>query len=291
MPALTVRHLDCATMRPRVPARLINRDNGRFPDGTMVAHCLLVEVADGLCLVDTGYGLDDVADPRGRIGRLFAGAVGPVCDPSQTAARQVEALGYARDDVRHIVLTHLDPDHAGGLGDFPRARVHLLADELAAALKPQTLIERQRYLAVQWAHGPEWVSHTADGEPWYGFDAVRDLPGLPPEILMVPLVGHTRGHAAIAVQGPRGWLLHCGDAYFHRDETHPRHPTCSAGLRLFQRLTAVQRAPQLMNQQRLRELRAAHDADVTVFCAHDPWELDQLLDGRPSPRTPTRGDR
>ncbi|MFD0510570.1 MBL fold metallo-hydrolase [Streptomyces aureus] len=31
-------------------------------------------------------------------------------------------LGYAVDDVRHIVLTHLDLDHAGGLPDFPRAR-------------------------------------------------------------------------------------------------------------------------------------------------------------------------
>jgi glyoxylase-like metal-dependent hydrolase (beta-lactamase superfamily II) len=33
-------------------------------------------------------------------------------------ARQVERLGYRREDVRHIVLTHLDMDHAGGLRVF-----------------------------------------------------------------------------------------------------------------------------------------------------------------------------
>jgi len=32
-------------------------------------------------------------------------------------------------DVRHIVLTHLGFDHAGGLDDFPAATVHLLRQE------------------------------------------------------------------------------------------------------------------------------------------------------------------
>ncbi|MFE6931116.1 MBL fold metallo-hydrolase [Streptomyces sp. NPDC057699] len=43
----------------------------------------------------------------------------------QTAARQVEKLGFSRDDVRHIVLTHFDADRIGGLADFPDAQVHL----------------------------------------------------------------------------------------------------------------------------------------------------------------------
>ena len=38
------------------------------------------------------------------------------------------------------------------------------------------------------------------GEPWMGFDAVRDLDGLPPEILLVPLAGHTWGHSGVAVR-------------------------------------------------------------------------------------------
>ncbi|WP_223281445.1 MBL fold metallo-hydrolase [Streptomyces antnestii] len=45
----------------------------------------------------------------------------PVLDTGETAVRQVAALGYDIEDVRHIVLTHLDLDHAGGLRDFPPA--------------------------------------------------------------------------------------------------------------------------------------------------------------------------
>ena len=29
---------------------------------------------------------------------------------------------------------------------------------------------------------------------------------------MVPLAGHTPGHAGVAVETPPGWLFHCGDA-------------------------------------------------------------------------------
>src|SRR3546814_2886084 len=57
------------------------------------------------------------------------------------------------------------------------------------------------------------------GERWFGFEAVRDLDGLPPEILLVPLPGHTWGHSGVAVQEDGGgWLLHAGDAYFYRGE-------------------------------------------------------------------------
>lgn len=45
---------------------------------------------------------------------------------------------------------------------------------------------------------------------------MRRLTGLPPEILALPLPGHSRGHAAIAVDTGHGWLVHAGDAYFHR---------------------------------------------------------------------------
>ena len=52
-----------------------------------------------------------------------------------TWARQVEALGYSARDVRHIVVTHLDPDHAGGLSDFPDAEVHIFRAEHKAAME------------------------------------------------------------------------------------------------------------------------------------------------------------
>ena len=87
-------------------------------------------------LVDTGFGLGDVARPR-RLSAFFRNANRVQLDAEQTARRQIERLGLRPDDVRHIVLTHLDFDHAGGIEDFPNATVHVMDAELrAATLRP-----------------------------------------------------------------------------------------------------------------------------------------------------------
>ena len=105
----------------------------------------------------------------------------------------MQALGYRPADVRDIVVTHLDLDHAGGLGDFPHARVHVHTDELAAARSRSHPKEKGRYIAAQWAHGPDWVEHTASGgDGWFGFEAVQ---AVGEDVLLVPLRGHTRGHS------------------------------------------------------------------------------------------------
>jgi glyoxylase-like metal-dependent hydrolase (beta-lactamase superfamily II) len=261
-----VHHLSCATMCPaagRVPGLMPRR---------LVTHCLLVENPDGLTLVDTGFGTADVADPR-RLGRAFTAAVGARFDPSETAVARVAALGFAPSDVRRIVVTHLDLDHAGGLGDFPHAEVHVHADELSAARRP-TLRERARYIEPQWAHGPSWVEHRPTaGESWFDFSEVSVIDD---DLVLVPLAGHTRGHSGVGVRRPDGtWLLHAGDAYFfHGEKEQPA--TCPPGLRAFQRLVAVDNRARLENQRRLRSLHADHGDDVTVFCAHDEAELAAL---------------
>lgn len=59
-----IHHLDCGTMCPRAAHRLHLVEE---PGATMVAHCLLLETADGLVLLDTGFGTGDLARPR-RLG-------------------------------------------------------------------------------------------------------------------------------------------------------------------------------------------------------------------------------
>jgi glyoxylase-like metal-dependent hydrolase (beta-lactamase superfamily II) len=238
----------------------------------LVAHCLLVEGDDGLTLVDTGFGTGDLADPK-RLGRAFTAAVGARFDPDETALAQLRSLGFAASDVRRIVVTHLDLDHAGGLGDFPDATVHVHADELAAALRPRAR-ERARYVSQHWAHGPSWVEHRpAAGEGWFGFESVS---AIDEELVLVPLQGHTRGHSGVGVRRPDGgWFLHAGDAYFFHGELQ-QPPACPPGLRAFQRLVEVDHRSRVENQQRLRTLHAEHGDQVTVFSAHDESELAAL---------------
>jgi glyoxylase-like metal-dependent hydrolase (beta-lactamase superfamily II) len=237
----------------------------------MVAHVLLVERDAGLLLVDTGYGSGELADP-GRLGKPYQALVRPVLDPAETALTQVKELGFAPEDVTDIALTHLDSDHAGGLVDFPHARVHLHRLEYDAATNPTTR-EKARYRPAQWAHGPQWVRHDEPGDDWFGFPAVTALDG---DIVIVPLLGHTRGHAGVAVRdGSDHWLLHAGDAIF--DQNQVQTPaSCHRGVAIIQTLMAVDNKVRRSNTERLQELVASHSDEVTVICAHDKAQYDAL---------------
>jgi glyoxylase-like metal-dependent hydrolase (beta-lactamase superfamily II) len=278
---MRVHHLDCCTMCPRGRSAL--NGEGRLRErATLVGHCLLLETpAHGLVLVDTGIGVADVRDTR-RLGALFGPAMAvDATKTSMPALPQIEALGYRRQDVRHIVLTHIDFDHAGGLPDFPQAKVHVHAREKEAAVARRTLKDRTRYRLPQLAHGPDWETYDAVGEAWNGVPA-RQLTGLPPEILALPLAGHSRGHAAIAVDTGRGWLVHAGDAYFHRSVLERGDASATPwALRWIERFIAADYARVRANHALLADL--AKRDDVTVFSAHDPLEFQRLRAGEPAP--------
>jgi glyoxylase-like metal-dependent hydrolase (beta-lactamase superfamily II) len=269
-----IHHLNCGSMRT------IDTEEGGLP---AVCHCLLIETdRDGLVLVESGIGTTAVARPEESLGAEFLGRAQPVLDLSETALHRITDLGLRPEDVRHIVLSHLDLDHAGGLADFPWAKVHVSeAEHRAAMAAPGAHPEdRLRYRPAQWAHRPHWVTYAGpSGEPWFGFDAVRPLDGLDAEILLVPLGGHTRGHSAIAVGDSGRWLLHCGDAYYFHREVDPDRPEGHAGMDILQQITEVDRPLRLGNHARLRELVRLHGDEVDVFSAHDPWELARYTGG------------
>ena len=254
----------------------MNGEGTLFARARLVTHCLLIETdTHGLVLVDTGIGVDDLRDTR-RLGPLFGRAM--AIDATQThmpALAQVEALGFRRKDVQHVVLTHLDFDHAGGLPDFPDAKVHVHATEKDAALTSATFNQKERYRSLQFVHGPVWKTYAALGEAWKDVPAVRQLDGLPPEILAIPMPGHSRGHAAIAVDTGRGWLVHAGDAYFHRSVIQRGDASDMPwALRGIERFIAVDYRRVRANHAILAQL-AKHD-DVTIFSSHDPVEYERL---------------
>jgi glyoxylase-like metal-dependent hydrolase (beta-lactamase superfamily II) len=114
-----IHHLNCISTCPAGGHLMDARTPGVLTRGHLCCHCLLLETSAGLVLVDTGLGLRDVAQPRTRLSGFFLALLAPDLREEMTAARQVEQLGFRREDVRHIVLTHLDFDHAGGLDDSP----------------------------------------------------------------------------------------------------------------------------------------------------------------------------
>ena len=241
------------------------------PNPKISCHCLLLRDRAGLALVETGIGLEDVRDPTGRIGQHLIDVAGFQFSEPDTAVRQLAGRGVASQDVTHLILTHLDPDHAGGLADSPSAQVHVSSEELDAMR-----VGHPRYLPIQFGHGPKWVTRgPARVEDWFGFPARRVDLGFESPILLVPLFGHTAGHCGVAVRAGTGWLLHAGDAYYLRgelaDREHPVGPVAAA--------QSVDNARRLESLERLRVLQRDHGHEVRLLGYHDVAELPQALGG------------
>jgi len=280
---MKIHYLNCGTDCPLGGPLFDGVSKG--PLARLSCAVQLIETGAGLVLIDTGYGVQDVRHPHPRLSRTFDALLNIRFRIEETALHQVQALGFSPRDVRHIILTHMDFDHAGGVEDFPEARVHVMARERnAAERKRRGFVARRRYRPVQWNDVRDWRTYAGAGEPWLGFDAVRDLDGLPPEILIVPLPGHTWGHAGVAVQQGDRWVLNAGDAYFFRGEMDTQNPHCTPGLSAYQRLMEVDRTSRLANQDRLRTLKRTQGDSVTVFCSHDALELQQLQADAPGAR-------
>jgi glyoxylase-like metal-dependent hydrolase (beta-lactamase superfamily II) len=253
---MKIHHLNCGTMKLPSP---------------MVCHVLLIETDNGLVLVDSGYGTDDCDHPT-RVGPTRH-MLRATLSRAETAAHQIERLGFRRDDVRHIVITHLDADHAGGLSDFPAAQVHVTSAEALGAIRAPSRREKIRYRSDQWAHKPTIVEHDPHGENWRGFAAAKELTEISPGIALVSLPGHTRGHACVAVDAGHRWVLHAGDAFYHHGTLDGT--AVPRGLAAMESLVAFDRKRVLDNHARLAELYRRQDPDLVIVCAHDPTLLDQ----------------
>jgi glyoxylase-like metal-dependent hydrolase (beta-lactamase superfamily II) len=243
----TIHHLNCGTLK--VP---------NFP--TVVCHCLLLKEGRHLALIDTGIGLQDAQ----RLDQSLIDMAGFQFNEEDTAVRRIEALGFDPGDVRHIVLTHADPDHVGGLSDFPSARIHIAAEELGSFVRGN-----DRYVPAQFIHEPQWVPCLRSNREWFGLESRRVGVRFSSEVRLIPLFGHTFGHCGVAIQQGDKWLLHVGDSYYLREElTTDDHPVSSI---------AAQRADddgqRRTSLDHLRRLMRDHGEEVEIIGYHDIKEL------------------
>jgi len=172
--------------------------------------CILIESDDGLVLVDTGLGTRDYVHAPGILQIFKLVTIVPL-DPEEAAIRQIARLGFQPEDVHHIVLTHMHFDHAGGLPDFPWAKVHVHKREYEAFKSGR--IHRWTdggYNRRILDHKPDVALYEGTGEKWYDFEAIR-LP-FEPEMYLIPLFGHSAGHCGVAVKDGGDWLLQVADA-------------------------------------------------------------------------------
>jgi glyoxylase-like metal-dependent hydrolase (beta-lactamase superfamily II) len=249
-----IQHLNCASLHPYIP-----------PIDSIV-NCLLVESDDGYLLVDTGFGKQDYLDPSPFM-RAFIALLRTPQNLEETAIEQVKSFGIDPPDVRHIVLTHMHLDHAGGLPDFPWAQVHVHRSEFEMGMS-RSLPLGPFYRPEHWVHNPNWILYDTPVCEWYGFEAIDVLSGIKPRILFLPLPGHSPGHCAVAIELDHAWLLHCGDATypFYR-MGDPRQPYGEPPTWLVRWLLGP-------HTPKLRELHERWGDEIEFVCGHDPVSLE-----------------
>lgn len=193
------RQLDQLMSKPALVREVYARDHQALPTA-MSINTYLINTGSKLVLIDSGGGRF-VGE---RAGRLVA---------------NLRASGYQPEQVDAILLTHLHPDHCGGLIDegrrvFPNAFLHVnqrdldywLADVAGKTTPTQQTMSRRAQAAV---------------EPYAAAGMLRPFDGVTelfPGIRALPEAGHTVGHTAYSVESKGQKLLLWGDI-IHSAET------------------------------------------------------------------------
>ena len=217
------------------------------------SFALLDHPTMGPGLFDTGYSHRFHAATTSMPYRIYRWLTPVEVSPEEDAAAQLSARGVAPSAIRWIVLSHFDPDHVGGLRDFPNARIHCghrawaeirgragwgaLTRRLLPALLPEDLSARL------------CVHPDPDGPPVGALGPSLDLFG-DGSLRLVSLPGHAPGHMGALVRTTeRGRVLLCGDACWARGSLEGRRRT---GVH---RVIAADRAAQDETYDKLTRLR------------------------------------
>ena len=148
-----------------------------------------------------------------------------------------------------MVLTHLHFDHAGGLVEFPNARLVVQRCEWAA--------RNDDRMVGSGAYNPDDIDH---GHERVEIDGDHDLFG-DGTITCLLTDGHTAGHQSVRVQTTTGTVVICGDCCYLRRSLIEEH------LPPF----GVDRQRQLAA---IRRMAAEAANGATLIFGHDPDQWD-----------------
>ncbi|TVZ26067.1 glyoxylase-like metal-dependent hydrolase (beta-lactamase superfamily II) [Gillisia sp. Hel_I_86] len=248
---LKVHHLNCVIIKS--------------PMGKAIGHCLLLEQNKNLVLVDCGIGLSEAQNPEEKLGKELVDAVGFQLDPEITAIKQIQKLGFNPSKVTDCICSHLDPDHIGGLTDFPNARVHVSKEEYVAFKEGN-----ERYLPYQLEHNPKIKLYEDNDGEWFGLPSRKIDLNFETEMYLIPLFGHTLGHCGIAFQKDDDkWVFYVGDAYYLKAEINEiNHP--------IDELASIRAVDNNLRKESLNKVRTVvkkYADKIEYFGYHDPTEL------------------
>ena len=233
---------------------------------TAPIQCFLVEhPSAGTTLIDTGFHASVAVKPRSNLG-MFGTVIYRDIDmrPEQSAAAQLRERGIEPASVGTVIMTHLHPDHASAIVDYPEATFLVSRAEWEAAAGGG---QRDGYVKRQFDHGFDYRLidfDSDDANSFSGFARAYDVFG-DGSVRLAFTPGHTMGHMSVVLRTASGEVLVAGDAIFmHRTLADDHLPNLLADEHLFRRS--------------LREIRQymKETPEALVIPGHD-WEAWQAL--------------
>ena len=171
-------------------------ENGLTDPVDMSYNAFLINTGSKLILIDTGTGgkLENVPEFHGA-GHLMA---------------NLRAAGYQPQQVDEIYITHLGPDHVGGLTlgverAFPNAKVRAPRAEVDLFLHPDTAPAWTRSWTRFW--GDLFAPYIKAGK----FESIEEDSVLTPGIRALATHGHAPGHTSYVVESKGQTLIVMGD--------------------------------------------------------------------------------
>jgi len=230
----------------------------------------------GHVLFDTGYSTR-FFDATKRFPQRLYGLATPVDIKSEeNAAPQLEARGIDPKDVKWIIVSHFDPDHIGGLRDFPKARIlcqwrawnkiagktgiKALLDHLLIDLLPDDLTAR--LLLLPDPAGP------AIGPFKNSLDIFQDG-----SIMIVNLPGHKEGQIGAFVKNEKGGnIFLCADGIWNREALVEKRKNFGV-----HRIIAKDKPAQDRTYANLRQLQTDMP-DLCFVPSHCPLAWSELVE-------------
>jgi len=183
--------LDGGAMFGVVPKALWARKYPADDDNTisMVACPLLIKTPDSLVIIETGLG-NKLTDKQKKVFRV---------KEEWNLVAELRVLGIEREDISHVILTHYDFDHAGGVVmreesgsfdlTFPRAKHYIQATEWEDVMRPNI-----RSINTYWPINNELLRESPNLQLVNGeSEIVRG-------IRVIHTGGHTKGYQMVTVE-------------------------------------------------------------------------------------------
>ena len=167
---------------------------------------LYIDHPKGKVLFDTGNALEVVDNKEEHWGD-FAIPYDPAMTKDQWCVNALKNIGVQPEDIDWVICSHLHADHAGGVGQFPKARYVVQKEELYYAYVPDSFM-RSVYIRKDFDKPVDW--HILNGWADDKFDLFGDG-----RIITYFTPGHTPGHMSLMLDLPKtGKMLFAGDACY-----------------------------------------------------------------------------